>query len=153
MNSKVLILGLLLFSFLAFGQKENKRALVYNLKNGLAIQGYDPVSYFEDAKAVKGSAKFAVTYKKVIYNFSSEKNKQLFLKNPSHYEPQYGGWCAYAVGKSAEKVAINPSTFKIVDEKLYLFYNAFFNNTLKDWNKNEVNLKLKANENWTKMIQ
>ena len=153
MNSKVLILGLLLFSFLGFGQKENNRALAYNLKDGLAIQGYDPVSYFEDAKAVKGSDKIRVTYQKVIYNFSSEKNKQLFLKNPSHYEPQYGGWCAYAVGKSAEKVAVNPSTFKIVDGKLYLFYNAFFNNTLKDWNKDEVRLKLKANENWTKMIQ
>ena len=80
----------------------------------------------------------------MTYNFSSQANKDLFLKNPASYEPQYGGWCAYAMGYSGEKVEINPETFKILDGKLYLFYNAFFNNTLKSWNKDEVNLKKKA---------
>jgi len=37
----------------------------------------------------------------------------------------------------AEKVEVDPGTFKIVDGKLYLFYNKFFNNTLKSWNKDE----------------
>jgi len=65
------------------------------------------------------------------------------LKNPAGYEPQYGGWCAYAMGANGEKVEIDPGTFKIVDGKLNLYYNAFFNNTLKSWNKDEVNLKKK----------
>jgi len=34
---------------------------------------------------------------------------------------------------------------------LYLYYNAYFNNTLKSWNKDEVNLKAKANSNWKKI--
>jgi hypothetical protein len=29
-----------------------------------------------------------------------------------------------------------------------LFYNRFFNNTLKDWNKDETNLKAKADKSW-----
>jgi threonine aldolase len=34
----------------------------------------------------------------------------------------------------------------------YLFYNAFFNNTLKIWNKNESGLMMKADSNWNKII-
>jgi hypothetical protein len=29
------------------------------------------------------------------------------------------------MGDSGDKVAIDPNTFKIIDGKLYLFYNAF----------------------------
>ncbi|MDG2432017.1 YHS domain-containing (seleno)protein, partial [Flavobacterium sp.] len=85
--------------------------------------------------------------------FSSESNKQAFIKNPLAYEPQYGGWCAYAMGETGDKVAINPTTFKIVNGKLYLFYNSFLNNTLKTWNKNQADLNKKADTNWIKIIQ
>ena len=57
------------------------------------------------------------------------------------------------MGDSGEKVEINPQTFKIVDERLYLFYNAYFNNTLKSWNKDQANLKSKAESNWKKTIK
>lgn len=56
------------------------------------------------------------------------------------------------MGASGEKVDIDPDTFKIIDNKLYLFYNAFFNNTLKSWNKDEVGLKKKADTSWKKFI-
>ena len=43
----------LFFTILAFGQNgvAAKRVANYNLNNNIAIQGYDPVSYFVDAKA------------------------------------------------------------------------------------------------------
>jgi YHS domain-containing protein len=125
----------------------------YNLDKKVAIQGYDPVAYFTMKKAVKGKSNLASSYEGVTYYFSSQANKDLFLKNPTSYEPQYGGWCAYAMGSSAEKVEVDPETFKIVDGKLHLFYNAYFNNTLKSWNKDEVNLKAKADSNWKKIIK
>ena len=56
------------------------------------------------------------------------------------------------MGATGEKVEIDPQTFKITDGKLNLFYNAYFNNTLKTWNKDEVNLKKKADANWKKII-
>jgi hypothetical protein len=65
--------------------------------------------------------------------------------------PQYGGWCAYAMGAKNEKVTMNPENYKIVDGKLYLFYKNFFTDTLDDWNEDEENLKQKANENWKKI--
>ncbi len=127
----------------------SSKTVQLNLEKGIAIQGYDPVAYFS-SKAVKGSAKFSAKHEGAVYQFSNEANKKLFVTNPSKYEPQYGGWCAYAMGANAEKVEINPETFKIVEGKLYLFYNAYFNNTLKSWNKDESNLKSKADKNWSK---
>ena len=124
----------------------------FNLKNGTAIEGYDPVSYFS-GKPVKGKKTYVLKYKSVVYQFSSQVNLDKFKATPTNYEPAYGGWCAYAMGSSAEKVEVDPETFKIINGKLHLFYNAFFNNTLTDWNKNEPVLKKKADTNWTTTIK
>lgn len=123
----------------------------YNLKKGLAIQGYDPVAYFTENQAVEGSEKIKHTEKGVTYYFSSAKNKQLFIKDPKQYEPQYGGYCAYAMA-DGDKVRVDPETFKVIDGKLYLFYNFRFTNTLKSWNKDESNLLPKANTEWSKIV-
>ena len=148
----IFLLTIVFLSMTTFGQNAAKRISNYNLEKKVAIQGYDPVAYFVQKKAVKGKSTLASTYDGVVYHFSSQTNKDLFLKNPSSYEPQYGGWCAFAMGDYGEKVEINPETFKIIDGKLYLFYNAFFNNTLKSWNKDETNLKKKADINWKKIF-
>ncbi|MFC4478898.1 YHS domain-containing (seleno)protein [Flavobacterium chungangensis] len=150
---KLVVLLLILITGSSFAQNDAKRISQYNLENKVAIQGYDPVGYFNQGKAIKGKKEFSVAYQAVTYNFSSAENKNAFLKNPSKYEPQYGGWCAYAMGSSGEKVEINPETFKIIDGKLYLFYNAIFNNTLKSWNKDENNLKKQADTNWKKIYK
>jgi YHS domain-containing protein len=120
----------------------------FNLENGVAIQGYDPVAYFLQSKAVKGSKQFAALADGVTYYFSSAVNKDLFVKDYKKYEPQYGGWCAYAMGAANEKVEIDPETFKILNDKLYLFYHSWVNNTLNKWNKDEASLKTKADKNW-----
>ncbi len=125
-----------------------KRHKQFNLTDDIAIDGYDPVSYFTEGKAVKGNKMYIAKTEGIVYYFSSEKNKKAFLQDYKKYEPMYGGWCAYAMGSSGEKVEIDPETFKIIDGKLFLFYNAYLNNTLKSWNKDEVNLKKKADTNW-----
>jgi len=126
----------------------NLRQKQFNLHNGVAIKGYDPVAYFRENKAVKGLKEIATYYDGVTYYFSTAHNRDEFKKNPRAYEPQYGGWCAYAMGAENEKVKVDPETFKIKDGKLYLFYNQNFNNTLPAWNKDESNLKMKADRNW-----
>ena len=147
MKHCIVVLFLLLSSF-AFAQNTTAdRTKHLNLENGIAIQGYDPVAYFSN-KALKGDKQYKANYKGAVYFFSSEINKNNFLKDPSKYEPQYGGWCAFAMGDNGKKVEIDPETFKIIDGSLYLFYNAFFNNTLKSWNKDEKNLKAMGDINW-----
>lgn len=148
---KIIFILSLLFSVAVVSQTAEKRAKSFNLENKLAVQGYDPVAYFKQNKAVKGKTELSLSYLGAVYYFSSAANKELFSKNPTTYEPQYGGWCAYAMGDYGKKVEINPETFKIVDGKLYLFYNAFFNNTLKTWNKDEKRLKTNADANWKKL--
>lgn len=150
---KLLFVLIVLFALSGFAQKDSKRMTHFNLEKNVAIQGYDPVAYFKQGKAVKGKKEITASHEGVVYYFSMPVNKEYFLKNPSKFEPQYGGWCAFAMGDSNEKVSVNPETFKISNGKLYLFYNAFFNNTLKSWNKNESGLMMKADTNWNKMVK
>lgn len=146
---KLLITVALFLSCLSSGLAQTNHL---NLEKGIAIQGYDPVAYFVSSKPVRGTSTFRATYDGASYYFSSESNKNLFLKSPARYIPQYGGWCAYAMGNTGEKVEINPETFKVLNGKLYLFYNAYFNNTLKSWNKAEDKLKTQADKNWNNII-
>jgi YHS domain-containing protein len=150
---KILLLGFSMCIFRGFSQDVTAlHKKHYNLSDGIAIKGYDPVAYIEQGKAVKGTKDLAVYVWGATYYFSSAANKELFKVNPAKYEPQYGGWCAYAMGAKGEKVSIDPETFKIANGKLYLFYNKFFNNTLKDWNKDEANLKKNADVSWQKLF-
>jgi YHS domain-containing protein len=117
------------------------------LKNGVAIQGYDPVAYFESNKAIQGNSEIKTEYKKAIYFFSSEKNKALFLKKPEKYVPQYGGYCAYGVSENHTSPT-DPQAFTIVDDKLYLNYNL---KVKEMWSKDRSERIVKANENWKKL--
>ena len=125
------------------------RTKQFNVDKGLALQGYDAVAYFNQGKAVKGNKQFAAVVEGITYYFMNAADKEIFMKDPKKYEPQYGGWCAYAMGANGEKVEVDPETFKVNNSKLYLFYHSWVNNTLPKWNKDEVNLKSKADKNWT----
>ena len=126
----------------------------FNVDNtGLAIQGYDPVSYFGSNEPQEGKDELSYKFRGITYKFASSGSLDKFMASPEKYQPEYGGWCAYAMGESGEKVKIDPETFKIIDGKLYLFYNFLFNNTLKDWNDDEGNLKPKADKNWKNIIK
>jgi hypothetical protein len=142
----------IVLSMLLIGQEPGIRKKHFNLENGIALSGYDAVAYLNQSKAIKGGKSNVVIHEGVTYYFSSVNNKEEFKKNPAKYEPAYGGWCAYAMGSDGEKVSVDPKTFKIVNGRLNLFYNRFFNNTLEDWNKDEVNLKKKADLNWGKIF-
>lgn len=146
---QILTISFLFVVFAVQSQDENH----LNLDGGLALDGYDPVAYFTEGKAIPGNKQFRVQSGHAVYYFSSAKNKELFSQNPEKFKPEYGGWCAYAMGAKGEKVPIDPETFKIVNGKLYLFYNRFFNNTLIKWNEDEKNLLPKADANWIKIIR
>lgn len=134
----------------SFAQDPSLRKKHFNLNGDLALDGYDAVAYLNQSKAIKGTKNNSVIHEGVTYYFISMANKEEFRKNPARYEPAYGGWCAYAMGTNGKKVSVDPKTFKIVNGKLNLFYNRLFNNTLEDWNKDETNLKRKADLNWQK---
>ena len=104
---------------------------------------------------MRGSKNFSSEYEGVNYWFSSAANKQMFEKDPGKYAPQYGGWCAFAMGKKNAKVPSDPQTFKLYNGQLYLFYNDYMQgepfNTIIPWNADEKNAKQLADANWKSM--
>jgi YHS domain-containing protein len=124
------------------------KSLVLKTKSGLAVQGYDPVAYFTDNKAMKGNPKFSSEYEGAQYQFASAEHKGLFDANPAKYAPAYGGYCGYAA--SIDRLSpISPEWFQIEDGKLILQHNkkAFdlFNKELKS------NAE-KADANWPGLV-
>jgi YHS domain-containing protein len=124
------------------------KSLVLKARDGLAIEGYDPVAYFTDNKAVKGIPKFTSWFDGAKYFLASAEHKSLFDSNPEKYAPAYGGYCGYAA--SINRLSpIKPDWFQIEDGKLILQHNkkAFdlFNKELKE---NVV----KADANWPGLV-
>jgi len=139
--------NILIVLFLGF-KLSFAQSIDYNTKKGFAAEGYDVVAYFEN-EAVKGESNYETTYDGVKYKFASQEHLDMFNNDPETYIPQYGGYCAYAMGESGKKVDIDPKTFEIRDGKLYLFYNAWGTNTLELWLKDDVKgLQKKADQNW-----
>lgn len=134
-------------------QDSETRKTHYNLDDtGLAMKGYDPVSYFSGSP-LKGRKDIVTIHEGVIYRFNTKYNKEKFLSDPEKYSPAYGGWCAFAMGDSGEKVEVNMLTYKIRNDRLFLFYNKLLNNTLNDWNENEKVLRQQADSNWEEIIK
>lgn len=152
MNLKTFpLLFLAVFAASLSGFTETTDISLLNQKAGIAIRGYDPVSYHND-KAVRGSKNITANYNGLSYWFSSEEHKQSFLENPDQYIPVYGGWCAYAM-LEGKQVDVDPERYKVINGITYLFYDGFWGNTLKKWDDlleetDESELIGKAGTHW-----
>ena len=142
----------LIFTFVSFlnyptqAQKASKSFTNLN-KKGIIIDGYDPVAFFTENKAIEGSPAFQSSYEGAIYQFASAANKTLFDEQPEKYKVQFGGWCAYAIslGKTAP---IDVSTWSIINDRLIFQYSK---RIAKRWEEDpQGNLK-KADQEWPKI--
>jgi YHS domain-containing protein len=127
-----------------------------NLNGTLGLSGYDPISYFAEAP-FEGDKRWSLVHEGAEYRFVSPENMKAFASLPDTYLPAYGGWCAYAM-LDGDKVEVDLETFKIVDGKLYLFYNGLWGDTLKRWNKkvaksHESDLIEKADQQWIEILK
>lgn len=91
-------------------------------KSNQAIQGYDPVAYFKEAKPVKGKNEFSYVWKGGTWYFSNQENLNDFKANPDKFAPQFGGYCAYGVA-DGHKAPTSPDAWTVVNGKLYLNYD------------------------------
>jgi YHS domain-containing protein len=115
---------------------------------GVAIDGYDPVAYFLDNRAVRGSEKFSYDWLGTPWYFASDEHRELFKKNPVKYAPQYGGYCAAEVaGSGSVTVNIDPEAFAIIDGKLYITYDDVHT---QDFAAHISDVAPKADANWPK---
>ena len=117
--------------------------------NNVAIQGYCPVSYFLADKPLKGSAKFASNYDGQTYQLASADAKNAFDMDPSRFAPEYGGSCAFGMSIN-ENYTVDPNSYKIVNERLFLFMKNDETNALALWNVgNESELIANADTNFS----
>lgn len=115
-----------------------------NADGGLALKGYDPVSYFGGAGPMKGDPTIVSTHEGVSYRFASRDNKSAFDKAPQRYLPQYGGFCAYAVSYG-RKADIDPLAYAIHGGKLYVNYSL---DVQKTFEKKPLAFIRLADKNW-----
>jgi len=144
MKSLVLVQTLAFLSFIASLSTALAGASVNVDKYGVGIQGYDPVAFFADGKPVMGKEEFHSSYHDVVYRFASAEHQAMFDANPSQYEPQFGGYCAYGVTKG-HLAPVKIDAFQIVNGRLLMQYDTDVRNT---FNKDQRgNLEL-ADKNW-----
>lgn len=113
---------------------------------GIALNGYDVVSYLS-GHAERGRQEFSAEHGGTIWRFATVEHRDLFTKDPERYLPEYGGFCAYSVGKGYPATA-DPSVFTIDDGKLYLFFDQAVRAV---WQQERKRLIARADQNWQKL--
>ena len=98
---------------------QNISATVTDPETGVAIEGYDPVSYFTEDAATKGSDKYTAEYNGATYYFSSAANRDLFNQSADKYAPAYGGYCTETLA-SGSLTPASPLNWTIHGDRLFL---------------------------------
>jgi YHS domain-containing protein len=106
----------------SFAYDENSSAAVNVDAKGVALRGYDPVSYFTAKAPEQGKASISATHDGATYHFASTANRDKFKAAPGKYAPQYGGFCAMGVALG-KKLDVEPTAYRVVNDKLYLNVN------------------------------
>ena len=112
---------------------------------GVAIEGYDPVAYFTDGRATKGSEEFAYDWLGATWHFANAEHRELFTKQPLQYAPQYGGHCALGTAFGETTANIDPEAWSIVDGKLYLQYSS---GAREGWEQDRAKRIAAADQKW-----
>jgi hypothetical protein len=94
--------------------------IVVNRYSGLAIEGFDPVAYFTDSRAVRGLPDFEASEAGTVWRFHNASNRDAFAAHPEVYGPQFGGYDPIDVARGIA-YAGNPRFFVVTGQRLYLF--------------------------------
>ena len=115
---------------------------------GVALNSYDPLSYFATIPdPITGVKEFSTDYKGSKFYFVTNSHLHTFTGDPAHYAPQYGGFDAYSVSEG-KKVPAHPRVFAVVDGKLYLFSDV---ESRKNWKKDVTGNIARASEHWSEV--
>jgi hypothetical protein len=104
---------------LAVGAATTERVVV-NRFTGLAIEGFDPVAYFVDARPEIGLGSFEASEAGAVWRFRNEGNRACFVAHPDIYGPRFGGYDPIDLARGVT-VAGNPRFFLVSGQRLYLF--------------------------------
>lgn len=132
---------------LALAYDENSTSALNVDANGIALKGFDPVSYFLPSGPVAGKAEIFAKHGGATYQFSSLQNRDTFAANPAKYIPAYGGFCAMGVALE-QKLDVDPQLWRVVDGKLYLNVHK---GAQTRWLEDVKGNLAKADKNWLRL--
>jgi len=101
-------------------QATTTERVVVNRFTGLAIEGFDPVAYFVDARPEIGLEDFEASEAGAVWRFRNEGNRASFIAHPDIYGPQFGGYDPIDLARGVT-VAGSPRFWLISQQRLYLF--------------------------------
>ncbi len=87
---------------------------------GIALGGFDAVSYRQGDKPVAGKVDQAAIWDHAVWLFASAGNRATFLKEPERYAPRYGGFAAMEMAEGKVSRG-DPEIFAITGDRLTLF--------------------------------
>lgn len=122
-------------------------SIVADPLTGVALEGYDPVSYFLGPDPVLGSSDFTYAWGGVPWYFASEANRDVFARNPEIYAPQYGGHCLTSLSRGYLSDG-KPRLYAIKQMKLYLFYSVA---NREAFLQSGDTIVVAADQNWDKL--
>jgi len=125
------------------------KTLVFTDKRGVALEGFDPVSYFTDGKPMKGDPKIEATFDGALYHFTSQEHRETFERSPVKYTPAYGGYCGYAASIGKVRPA-NPLIWSVVDGQLIVQHTT---GAAELWAKDIPANKAKADKLWPRLVE
>lgn len=97
--------------------------IVTNPITGVAIDGFDPVSYFTDPEPREGQSSYEYVWGGASWYFATEANRDAFMRAPEAYAPQFGGHGATSLARGFLSDG-NPRLYAIHRHRLYFFYSS-----------------------------
>ena len=114
---------------------------------GVAIGGYDPISYRQPDGPVAGTAEYSAEHDGAIYQFANAENLKSFLEDPKRYVPAYTGFCAVTLALG-RVTCPDYTNFQIENDQLLLFEVTGFTNGRTLWNTDAQTFRQQADDNF-----
>ena len=95
-------------------------AMQRDLRTGLALNGFDPVSYQLEGRPVAGLPDYELVLNGIVWRFASAANRAAFRDAPDVYAPAFAGFDPTGVANGVA-VDSDPNRFAIVGARLFLF--------------------------------
>lgn len=112
--------------------------------DGVAQAGHDAVAYHRQGVAVSGDPAITLVHEGALWRFSSEENRAAFAVDPTAYEPQYGGHCAWAMAQGYLAQG-DPQIWRILEGRLFLNATEAVN---RRWLRDLPGFIAQADANW-----
>jgi hypothetical protein len=95
-------------------------AMQRDLRTGLALNGFDPVSYQFGGRPVAGRPDYELVLDGIVWRFASAANRAAFKDAPGVYAPAFAGFDPVGVAAGVA-VDSDPSRFAVIGSRLFLF--------------------------------